>query len=102
MRKSRKEKLEEAILNCYVELYENATPKADFRKLMEEAEINERGQKVINFMDYEIDEKLEDEIIQKHCSDKKLKLTKNEMAAFRNTIMLGCSPKTKRNLSLYE
>jgi hypothetical protein len=46
-------------------------------------------------MDYEIDEKDFDTILQKYVEDKSLKLSKYEKRAFSISIHLGCSPKFK-------
>jgi hypothetical protein len=91
----RKKHIENAMLDCYRELFANSTPKGDFDKLMEEASTNEFGQKVIPFMDYEIDEKDFDTILQKYIEDKLLKLSKYEKRGFSISIHLGCSPKFK-------
>ena len=91
----RKKRIENAMLDCYRELFANSTPKGDFEKLMEEASTNEFGQKVIPFMDYEIDEKDFDTILQKYVDDKLLKLSKYEKRGFSISIHLGCSPKFK-------
>ena len=50
----REKRIENAMLNCYRELFANSTPKGDFDKLMEEAELNEFGQKVIPFINQRI------------------------------------------------
>lgn len=94
-RVSRQERIENAMLDCYRELFANSTPKGDFDKLMEEAELNEFGQKVIPFMDYELDEDLFQSILQKYIDDKSLKLSKHEKRGFSISIHLGCSPKYK-------
>ena len=91
----RKKRIENAMLDCYRELFANSTPKGDFDKLMEEASTNEFGQKVIPFMDYEIDEKDFDTILQKYVDDKLLKLSNYEKRGFSISIHLGCSPKFK-------
>jgi hypothetical protein len=97
MRISRDKKKESLLLNIYRELYRESTPPADFDKLMDEATINELGQKTIDFMSYEIeDDKLykiiEDSLTVKSCG---MRLSKYEKRAIKNTIILGCSPKTK-------
>ena len=48
---AKKDKVSEALWDCLVELYANSTPSADFNKLVEEAPINDRGQKDVPFMD---------------------------------------------------
>jgi len=92
---TRNERISNAMLDCYRELFAKSTPKGDFDKLMEDAELNEFGQKVIPFMDYEIEEDLFEEILQKYIDDKSLKLSKYEKRGFSISIHLGCSPKTK-------
>ena len=92
---TKKKRIENAMLDCYRDLFANSTPKGDFDKLMEKASTNEFGQKVIPFMDYEIDEKDFDTILQKYIEDKLLKLSKYEKRGFSISIHLGCSPKFK-------
>jgi len=94
----RKKRIENAMLDCYRDLFANSTPKGNFDKLMEEASTNEFGQKVIPFMDYEVDEKDFDIILQKYVEDKSLKLSKYEKRGFSISIHLGCSPKFKKQI----
>lgn len=89
MKETKKE--EQAMMECYKMLYENSTPPANFEQLMEEAPLNEFGQKVIDYMAYEIEEKLCMEIID--FVIKKNKLKKYVRNTFKNSILLGCSPK---------
>jgi len=93
MRMSREQKENAAIMECYIDLYANSNPAADFIELMDNATLNERGQKVINFMDYEIEEVKYNEIVDSII--KKYKFKNYYAQMFRNTIMLGCSPKFK-------
>lgn len=90
-------KLDQSVWDCLVELYANSTPPADFNKLVEEAEINEEGQKVIHFRDYEIDGKKMEEIIDKHREKllKKSRYKKIDENTFNFSVYLGCSPRTK-------
>jgi len=91
---SREQKNDAAIMDCYVELFANSTPPADFKELMENAPINERGQKEIDFMAHEIDEERYDEIIALMIKKHRFKGYKVQM--FKNTIALGCCPKFKK------
>ena len=91
----KQDKIEQAILECYTELFANATPYADFNKLMEEASVNEFGQKEIPFMGYEIEEDIAENIIADIIKTYKLRHWTKK--AFRTTILLGCSPKFKKN-----
>ena len=86
--------IDSAMHECYVELFKNANPPADFDKLVEDAHVNEYGQKEIPFLDYEIDEKLMMRIIQSIL--KKYKIESYQRQQFKNAIFLGCSPKTKK------
>lgn len=88
-------KEDRAIMECYVELFKQSNPSADFEQLVENADINERGQKVIDFMSYEIEEKLYTEIVDSII--KKYKFKNYKVQQFKNTIALGCSPKFKTN-----
>lgn len=89
-------KEDQAFQECYELLYENSEPKADFKKLVDEAEFNERGQKVIDFNAYEIEEEkffdILDDVIKRY------KIKSYRAQAFRNSILLGCSPKFKKTI----
>lgn len=89
------EKENKAIEECYVELYKNSTPSADFNKLLEEAEENERGEKVIDFDSYEIEESKFNEIIESIIIKYKIK-PKYRVEAFKSSMYLGVSPKFKK------
>ena len=86
---------EEAMRECYRKLYKASTPSADFDELVNNASIDENGQKVIDFMAHEICEyefsEIVDEVIKKH------KIKTNRVTPFKNSIYLGCSPKFKEN-----
>ena len=86
------DKEDRLIMDCYRELFANSEPKADFDELVANATINERGEIEIPFMEHEIDDTLLQEIIDKYA--KKLR-AKWQRAGFRNSILLGCSPKSK-------
>jgi len=81
-------KINDIIIECYTELYANSDPQADFQKLMQNAEINEAGEKIIDYMDYKINIDKMNEIIEKHSKKMPIYLRKS----FKNTILLGCSP----------
>lgn len=90
-----KTKEDKAVHYCYCELFKNATPSADFEELLENAEINDFGQKEIPFNDYEIEEEKLDKIIEESIKKFNLK-PKYKKQLFRNTIHLGCAPRTKK------
>lgn len=95
MARKKKKKLVDIAYDIYYDLYENATPSANFYELVENAEIMEDGRKKINYEDYEIDGDLMDLIIEKHL--KINKLNKRERQAMKIEIYLGVSPVTKKN-----
>jgi Mg/Co/Ni transporter MgtE len=87
--------IDKAMMHCYRELYANATPPASFDELLENATVNEQRQKVIPFLDYEIDEDVFEEIVADTI--KVYKINRSFLKqSFRFTILLGCSPKFKK------
>lgn len=91
-----KKTYDKELMHCYRQLFAHSTPAASFDELVENARVNEVGQKQIDFMAYEIDESVADEIIEQTIKDFKIK-PKYVQQQFRNTIYLGCSPKFNRN-----
>ncbi len=87
-------KEQQIILDIYRDLYKEATPNADFDKLVEEAPTNSRGQKDIGFMNYEISESKFNEILDRHLKGRRITKIKQKMIS--NTVLLGCSPKFKK------
>jgi len=87
-------KEEEAMRECYRKLYKASTPSADFDELVNNASIDENGQKVIDFMAYEICEYEFSEIVSDVIKEYKIRLHRQDL--FKNTILLGCSPKFKK------
>ena len=81
-------KIDDALFDCYRELFANSTPKGDFDQLVEDATINDRGQKEIPFDDYEISEAKFQEIIVDTL--KKHKVPKSLHKSFSVAIHLGC------------
>lgn len=88
---------EQAILECYRRLFKASTPSGDFDKLLAQAEKNEINQKVIPFMDYEIEKNTFDNIIQDIFEEYNIK--KQRQRFFKTAILLGCSPKIKNELT---
>lgn len=91
MRATPKEEM--AIGECYRRLYKAATPSADFDLLVENATIDEMG-KHIPFLDYEIEEDKFESIIEDVI--KEFKISSMRKDPFRVSIMLGPSPKFKK------
>ena len=87
---------EVAMWACYRRLYNASEPSADFDKLMEEAPVNEEGKKVIDYMSYEIDIKVYEEIIKEVIDEFKIKPS-YRANAFRITMAFGATPKFKIN-----
>lgn len=87
-------KSDQIIWDIYRELYANSEPKADFDELVNAAEINSRGEKIIPFNDYEISEEDFDRIIEEQLKGKRL--TKLAKQMVRNTCTIGCAPKFKK------
>ena len=92
-----KNKETEAIKECYIRLFKHSTPSADFEKLVEKADINENGEKVIDFMSYAIEEDKFESILSEVIKEYKIS-PEYRRKAFKNTIYLGCSPKTIFNI----
>lgn len=84
-------KIDDALFDCYRELFANSTPKGNFDQLVENATLNDRGQKEIPFDDYEISEARFQEIIVSTL--KKHKVPKSLHNSFSIAIHLGCSPR---------
>ena len=91
----KKKKWNIIIHETYELLFKASNPSVDFNVLLENATINSDGMKEIPFMDYEIEGKIMDEIMDQQS--KKYKLKHFEDKSFRISIYLGCSPKTKLN-----
>lgn len=84
------DELWEICLDIYNELYENATPQADFNQLKEEKFHKEKGDDPSPYRDYFLEEEKQKEIIQKHID--KHDLSEHESSKVRTEIHLGCSP----------
>jgi hypothetical protein len=87
-------KVDKIMLDIYRELYKNSTPPADFDELMKTEEVNEFGQKIIHYMDYEIDETLFEGIVKENLKGKRI--PKWERDVIRRSVLMGCSPKFKK------
>ena len=85
---------EKALTECYRKLYKASTPPADFDELMNNASIDENGEKVIDYNAHEICEYEFSEIMSDVI--KEYKIRKHRQYLFKNTILLGCSPKFKK------
>ena len=90
------EKHNQIVLDILKELFLNSDPSVDFLDLLEKAESNELGQKIILYTDYKISESKAEEIIVKHLQGKRL--TKLSQKLVRNTVLLGPSPVFYKNI----
>lgn len=86
-------KWDKVLHETYELLFKASEPSVDFNNLVENASINERGEKEIPFMDYEIDEDVMSGIMESQV--KKYKMKPYDKRGFNIAIYLGCSPKTK-------
>jgi hypothetical protein len=77
---------ENAIIPIYRRMYKEATPSADFDKLLSSGEANKPGW----FMNYKLDMKRQIEIIEEVAVS--LHLTKREFVRVQTSVILGCSP----------
>lgn len=93
MRQSRDEKI---LFDYYRRVYKAATPSANFDELVENATINDRGEKVIDFNAYEIEEEVQNKIIKDIFKQYRVPLYRRK--AFEFEFHLGCGPRTKNKM----
>jgi len=87
---------EAAMWECYRTLYKASDPPANFDDLMRDAPVNEHGQKVIDYMAYEISMEDYNEIVNETIKEFKIK-PKYRADVFRQTMAFGATPKFKRD-----
>lgn len=90
-----KKKEEEALWECYRRLFAASTPPGDFDLMLENATVDSQGRKHIPFMEHEILQTDMDRIITEVIKEYKI-APKYRANAFRMSILLGASPKTKQ------
>lgn len=91
----KKSKVEMAVWHCLRQLYANATPPANFDELIEKADVNENGQKVIDFMAYYVERSMFEEIVQQTIKDFKIK-KEIDLRNFNFLVYLGPSPTSRK------
>lgn len=91
MKETKEQKI---IWQIFREMYAVSTPAADFDELYNSAEVNEQGQRVIPFNDYEISQKNYEEILEKSIKGKRL--TKLSQQMIKNTVALTVSPRFEK------
>jgi hypothetical protein len=84
----------EILLEIYRKVYAVSEPPADFDELVANAELNERGEKVIKFLEYECEHDTMQAILDEAIA--KYKIKGHRAKAFQFSFWLGCSPKTKK------
>lgn len=88
--------IDDVMTEIYRSLYASSTPYGDWDKMLETAELNERGQKIIKYNDYEIDEDLYHKIVEDKLNQ--VKLSKYYKESIKRGILLGCSPRFKEKI----
>jgi len=83
----------EILLEIYRKVYAVSEPPADFDELVANAEVNERGEKQIKFLEYECEHDVMEAILDEAIA--KYKIKGHRAKAFAFSFWLGCSPKTK-------
>lgn len=87
-----KKNTDEVILHeIYRRAFKASTPSGDWDELLINATINERGEKVIPFMDYECEQEVMEQILKTTLME--FKVPKWRRRLFETTFWLGCSPK---------
>ena len=95
MKESLKNKYDKAVWECYELMFSASTPSADFNELFAKADVDDNGRKVIDFMSYEIAKDQALRIINDVC--RKYKIPKYRVTAVKTSVLLGCSPKFKKD-----
>lgn len=89
-----KNKIDQALLKLYEIAYAEATPSADFHKLMENAEVNEIGQKVINFDEYVLNQERQNQLFEEVSREFRLNKWQKKCLSFN--YYLGCCPRFEK------
>ena len=84
----------EILLEIYRKVYAVSEPPANFDELVANAELNERGEKVIKFLEYQCEEAVMQQIFDETMTKYKIKGQRQKQFSF--SFWLGCSPKTKK------
>jgi len=87
----------EIMSEMYRRAYAASTPIGDFDAMVHNAPRNEFGQKVIPYLKYECEQEVMEQIIIDVLKEYKVPKRRHEL--FRNSFMLGCSPKTKQKVT---
>lgn len=90
---NRKNKIDLALHEAYVQAYKLAEPSADFDYLVETAEVMSDGKKNIHFENYFLEDDIAENILTEVA--KKYKLSKFMKSQLNIAYYLGCSPASK-------
>lgn len=90
-----KNKIENIIHEMYVEMYKAAEPSADFDELMANAPFNEKGEKVIDFDSYTIEESVFNSILESILKKWKIKQNSINYKILHFNAYLGGTPRFK-------
>ena len=94
MTKALDKKIKDVMTSIYTELYAVSEPSVSWNYLIESAELNEQGQKIIPYNNYLIDQEVYEEIVKRHLNESKLPKWRKD--AVSRGILLGCRPKFKK------
>jgi hypothetical protein len=93
----KKKNIDDEIMNeLYRRSFAASTPYGNWDELLENAEINKEGKKIIPFMDYECPHEKLEEIFNSVMDE--YKVPKNRINAFSFSFWLGCSPRSSKRV----
>ena len=92
MGRKREDRDQEIVNLLYRRAFAASNPPADFDELLEKAETNQWGQKIIPYMDHECSQEKLQEIFD--VTMKEYKVPKERIKAFSFHFWLGCSPRS--------
>jgi len=84
---------EKILHEMYRRSFKASTPSADWDELMANVEVNKNGVKTIDFMAYECELKVMEQIFEDVLKENKIPKRRHQQ--FGMSFWLGCSPKTK-------
>ncbi len=84
---------EKILHEMYRRSFKASIPSADWDELLANATVDEDGRRVIDFMAYECDVAIMEQIVEGVLKENKV--AKNKHQAFMTSFYLGCSPKNK-------
>jgi len=89
----KKEEMDQEIMNTlFRKAFAASNPPGDYDEMLEKAELNQFGQKIIPFMDYECSHEKLQEIFDTTMEE--YKVPRNKIRAFSFHFWMGCSPRS--------